>query len=168
MTKQVTRKSEYDKAVSAYGLALKAFHKQDFKKAAEMLKEFLKKYDAERELIDRAQIYLSICEERKKNTSIPLKTFDDYYQYGIYKMNSGEYEEALKLLNKAQELNPKEGKVFYMIADVYCRMGDTDNCLEYLRKAIQIDKYFQVLAQNEMDFEFLREDKKFLLITRTK
>ncbi|MFB0565634.1 MAG: tetratricopeptide repeat protein [Candidatus Aminicenantaceae bacterium] len=168
MTKQAAKKSDYDKVLLAYSTAMKAFHKGEFQKAVELLKTFLEKYCTEKELVDRAHIYLSICNERLEETSIKLKTFNDYYQYSIYKINSGEYEEALKLLKKAQELNPQEGKIFYLLADVYCLMGDTDNCLEHLRKAIQIDKNFKILAQNERDFESLREDKKFLLITRMK
>jgi len=45
-------------------------------------------------------------------------------------------------------------------------MGKIEECLEHLKKAIQLDKGFSILAQNESDFEIIREDKKFKLITR--
>ncbi len=45
-------------------------------------------------------------------------------------------------------------------------MEEKEECLAHLKKAIQMDKYFSILAQNESDFESLREDKKFKLITR--
>jgi tetratricopeptide (TPR) repeat protein len=168
VAKQKTKKSDYEKALSAYAQAMKVFHKGDYKKAEELLKEFSEKYISEKELLDRTKVYLSICQEHKKDKGVQLKTFDDYYQYSIYKINQGEYEESLKLLNKASGMKPKEGKIFYLMADVYCMMGKMDKCLEYLKKAIQIDKYFKILAQNERDFEPLWEDKKFILITRTK
>lgn len=168
MTEQKTKKNEYDKALTAYSQAMKAFHKGEYQKAAEMLKEFLEKHIIEKELVDRAQVYLSICQEQQKDKIIKLKTFDDYYQYSVYKINNGEYEEGLKLLNKALEIKPQEGKIFYLMADACCLMGKTNECLEYLKKAIQNDKYFKILAQNEKDFESLREDKKFVLLTRMK
>jgi hypothetical protein len=45
-------------------------------------------------------------------------------------------------------------------------MGQADEALETLKKAIQKDRSFAILAQNEPDFEALWEDKKFKLITK--
>ena len=164
--KEKVRKDEYQKALSFYSQAMKAFHKGDYEKAAELLKAFLDKDVSEKELIDRAQVYLTMCRVRKETEKIQLKTFDDYYQYSVFKLNQGDYEGALKLLEKAQEMKPQEGKIPYLIADIYSLMGKTEQCLNYLKKAIQLDKYFKILAQNERDFEPLWEDKKFKLITR--
>jgi hypothetical protein len=51
------------------------------------------------------------------------------------------------------------------MAAIYQTMGDTDQSLEFLKKSIQKDKYFKVLAQNDSDFEALREDEKFKILT---
>ena len=123
-------------------------------------------FSSEKELVDRARIYLEICGAQQKKEKIQLKTFNDYYEYSIFKINQGDYEEALNLLEKAQEIKPKEGKISYLIANTYCLMGQAESCLENLMKAIQLDKFFGILAQNEADFEPLWEDKKFKLITR--
>jgi tetratricopeptide (TPR) repeat protein len=162
------KKDEYQKALAAYADGMKEFRKGKFEKAGEMLKNFIEKYPVEKELVDRAKIYTAISKEKMKEPkeSVSLKTFDDYYQYGIYKMNSREFDEALKLFEKAQKLDAEEGKLNYALADLHCLMGQTDACLEYLKKAVQIDKFFRILAQNEADFEPLWEDKKFKLITR--
>lgn len=164
--KDKVKRDKYQKILTAYSQAIKEFRKGAYEKAKESLSAFLKKYPSEKELIDRARIYLEICEERQKKETIPLKTFDDYYQYSIYKINQGEYEEALKMLKKTGEMKPDEGKIFFLMADTYCLMGKEDECLEYLKKAIQLDKYFGILAQNEADFESLKESKKFNLITK--
>jgi len=162
------RKDEYQKALAAYSEAMKEFHKGKFEKASEALQNFLEKYSTEKELTDRAKIYISICGERVKTDkeSFPLKTVEDYYQYGVYRMNSGDFEEALKSFEKAQKMNPDDGKIYYAMADLYCLSGQTELCLENLKKAIQLDKFFRILAQNETDFESVWEDKKFKLITR--
>ena len=75
-------------------------------------------------------------------------------------------EEALKLLEKALEYKEKEGLVSYLAADVHSLMGQVDEALDLLKKAVQKDKNFAVLAQNEPDFEALWEDKRFKLITK--
>jgi len=164
--KDKVKKDEYEKALSAYSQAMKPFHKGDYEKAAELLKAFLNKHGSERELVDRAQIYLTVCGEKKSKEKVPMKTFDDYYQYGVLKINQGDYEEALKLLEKAREMRPKEGKILYLMADIYCLKNENEQCFDFLKKAIQLDKYFSILARNERDFESLWEDKKFKLITR--
>ena len=164
--KDKTKKDKYEKVLTSYGQAIKEFRKGNCDKAKELLLAFLEKHSSEKELVDRAHIYLAICDGRQKKETIPLKTFDDYYQYSTFKINQGEYEEALKLLNKAAEMKPDEGKVFYLIADTYCLMEKEDECLEYLKKAIKLDKYFKTLAQNEADFEGFKESKKFNLITK--
>ncbi len=164
--KEKIKKDDYEKALSAFNQAVKAFHKREFEKATELLKSFKDNFTSEKELVDRAQIYLKICASSQQKEKPSLKTFDDYYQYSIFLLNQGNHDEALKLLETAREMKPKEGKIPYLMADVYCLKGDIEKCLEHLRKAIQIDKFFSTLAQNESDFEPLWEDKKFKLITR--
>jgi len=160
------KKDEFQRVLTAYEQAMKVFHKGDFIKASELLKTFVAKYPSEKEILDRAKIYLTICMERMVKEKIQLKTFNDYYKCSVYRMNQGDYQEALKLLDKARQMKPKEGKILYLMADAFCLMGNKEECLDHLKKAIQMDKYFSILAQNEADFENLREDKKFRLITR--
>lgn len=168
MKDERTKKDEYQKALAAYADAIREFRREKFEKAVDLFRAFAEKHAAERELVDRARIYISIAEGRLKGKGEPvaLKTAEDHYQYGIYKMNAGDHEEALKQLDKAAKLDPESGKVHYALADLACLMGQAEDSLEHLKKAIQIDKSFRVLAQNEIDFEPLWEDKKFKVITR--
>jgi len=162
------KKDEYQKSLAVYAEALKEFRKEKFDKAVELLKSFVEKHPGERELVDRAKFYIKIAEERTKEAKevVSLKTAEDYFHYGVYRMNTGDFEEAQKLLEKALKLKPDDGKIYYALADLNSLAGQTDASLEHLKKAIQIDKYFRILAQNETDFQPLWEDKKFKLITR--
>ena len=166
MKEEKTRKDAYEKALSSYGDAMKEFHKGKLDKAEEMLKTFLEKYDTEKELVDRAKIYLLMIQEKGKKETVSLKTFDDYLNYGVYKINSGAYEEALKLLEKALEMKEEEGRVLYLMADAHILMGKTEEAMECLKKAFQKDKFYRILAQNEIDFAPIWDDKKFKLISR--
>jgi tetratricopeptide (TPR) repeat protein len=165
--KEKTQKDIYTKTLNAYEQAVKAFRKGDCVTAKELFESFLEKFTTEKELVDRANIYLSLCEKRKKKESVSLKTFDDYYDYAMLMHNDGELEETLKLLEKAKKLKPKEGKVPYLESLTYCLMEDVDSCLSSLKDAVHRDKFFSVLAQNEPGFEPLWEDKKFKVITKT-
>jgi predicted Zn-dependent protease len=160
------KKDAYVKALSAYGEAMKEFHKGKLDKAEDLLKAFLEKHDTEKELVDRAKIYLQMVREKGKKESVSLKTFDDCVYFGIYKINSGDYKEALTALEKALEMKGEEGRIYYLMADAYVLLGKTEEAMECLKKAFQKDKFYRILAQNETDFAPLWDDKKFKLITR--
>lgn len=164
--KEKLKKDAYEKALAAYSQAIKFFRKGDYARAKEQLGAFCEKYPEEKELVDRAKTYISISENRLDKESIQMKTFEDYYQYGVYRMNQEDYEQALKLLMKAREKHPKDGKVPYLISLVYCQMGNIEKCLETLKDAVHLDKFFGILAQNETGFESVWEDKKFKVITK--
>ena len=166
MKEDKTKKDAFEKALAAYGEAMKEFHRGRFDIAQERLKEFLKSYDSEKELVDRARLYLQMIQERGKKETVPLKTIDDYIYYSVYKINSGADEEALKLLEKALEMKEEEGRVYYLMADAYMLLGKPDEAMECLKKAFQKDNFYRILAQNEANFEPLWDDKKFKLITR--
>lgn len=164
--KDKLNKNTYEKALAAYGQAMKAFHKKNYAKALETLTSVLEKFPEEKELIDRTNIYIAICNESLTPEKIVLKSFDDYYRLGVYKLNQGDFEEAAELLLKAHEKNPKAGEVLYYLANIYCHLEDIDLCLEYLTQAAKLDASFAVLAQNELDFSELRKDEKFAVITK--
>ena len=161
-----SKKDEYQKALAAYGLAVKEFHKGEFEKAAASFRDFVEKFPAEREIVDRAKSYLAIAQKRPKKETAPLKTFADHYRAGAAKIIQRDYPGAIKVLEKALEYKENEGLVYYLLADVRGLMGEADASLDLLKKAVQKDKSFAVLAQNEPDFEPLWEDKKFKLITK--
>jgi tetratricopeptide (TPR) repeat protein len=166
VSQQRSKKDEYQKALAAYGLAVKEFHKGEFDKAVESFKGFIEKFPVDKEIVDRAKSYLSIAQKRPKKESVSLRGFEDHYRHGIVKINQGDHAGAVKALEKALEFKEKEGLVYFLLADVHSLMGQADSALDYLKKAIQKDKTFSVLAQNEPDFEPLWEDKKFKLIVK--
>lgn len=166
MKQEKAKKDAYDKALAAYSEAIKEYRKGRVEKAKELLDDFLAKHDSEKELVDRARLYLAVLQEKGKKETFQPRTFEDYCHLSVFRMNKGDYEGALKSLEKALEIKVDEGRVFYLMAQVFCLMGQAEVAMEYLKKAIQKDKFYRVLAQNEVDLEPLWEDKKFKLITR--
>ena len=166
MREQRSKKDEYQKALAAFGQAAKEFHKGEFEKAAESFRGFMEKFPAESEIVDRAKTYLAIAQHRPKKETATLKTFEDHYRAGVVKINQRDYPGAVKLLEKALEFKENDSLVNFLLADVHCLLGEADAALEFLKKAVQKDKTYAILAQNEPDFEPLWEDKKFKLVTK--
>ena len=163
--KEKAKYTEYEQALTAYTLAMKSFHKGELEKAKEGLSAIAGSVPEERELIDRVNMYLQICENRLNPPKVTLKTREDFYQNGVYLMNQGLYTEAIESLEEALSKEPKNAKFLFAMADVSCLKGDLNQCLDFLKQAVGLDPYLAVLAQNEMDFESIREDSRFLEIT---
>jgi tetratricopeptide (TPR) repeat protein len=159
--KKKTSMNDYQKALSSFNKAMKYFHKGDFDKAEQSLKDFIKSHSEEKELLDRAKLYLDIIQASREQESFSLKSFDDYYQYGVFRLNQGRYEEAIDLFKKANRKKAKQAKVYYAIANAYCLMDEKDKCIANLRKAMELDEFYGILAQNETDFDVYREDEEF-------
>jgi len=163
---QRSKKDEYQKALAAYGVAVKEFRKGEFEKAIESFKGFIEKFPGEREIVDRAKAYLAIAQKRPKKETVSPKTFADHTHSAVAKINQRDCAGAVKVLEKALEFKENEGLVYYLLADVHNLMGDAETSFDFLKKAVQKDKSFAVLAQNEPDFEAVWDDKKFKLITK--
>jgi tetratricopeptide (TPR) repeat protein len=163
---QRPKKDEYQKALAAFSSAVKEFQKGDLEKAAASFKDFIERFPAEKEVVDRARAYLAIAQKRSRKEIASLKGFEEHYRYGLAKINQKDYAGAVKILEKALEYKENEGLVYYLLADANYLMGQTDEALDLLKKAVQKDRNFAVLAQNEPDFERLWDDKKFKLIIK--
>lgn len=166
MREQRSKKDEYQKALAAYGQAVKEFHKGEFEKAAASFKDFIEKFPADREIVDRAKSYLAIVQKKPRKESATLKSFEDHYRAGVVKINQRDLPGAVKVLEKALEFKENDGLVNYLLAVAHCLSGEAEASLDLLKKAVQKDKTYAVLAQNEPDLEPLWEDKKFKLITK--
>lgn len=166
MSEQKIKKDEYQKALTGYSQAIKEFRKGDFEKAAELFSSLIESFGEEKEIADRAQTYLKIIKGSAKKDSLSLKNIEDYLFYATVKINQSDFQTAVKTLEKALELKENEGHIYYLLSIAYCLSGESELGLDLLKKAIQKDRTFSVMAQNEPDFEPLYEDKKFKLITR--
>jgi tetratricopeptide (TPR) repeat protein len=159
--KATTKKNEFEKALVEFTKAVKVFLKKDDEKSKEALTAFVQVFSEEKELVDRAKIYLEIVESRLHPPKITLKTAEDYYVNGIFEMNQGVLDDALNSFEKALSKDPKQGKILYAMADASCLKGEIDGSLEYLQQAVKLDTRFSTLAQNEADFDPIKKDQRF-------
>ncbi|MSO20003.1 MAG: tetratricopeptide repeat protein [Acidobacteria bacterium] len=114
-----------------------------------------------RELAERAQVYLNICQQRAARPSLQLKTVEEMYDYAVSLANEGHPEQAEEHLRKALKLAPRADFLYYALAATFALRNDVEGTLEYLDKAIQINQRNRFQAQNDPDFENMLEDPRF-------
>jgi superkiller protein 3 len=110
------------------------------------------------------------CYDKAIEKEMQIYYSDDFYSHyclvwynnGVTLTKLGKYEEALKLFDKSLEIDAKHDKSWYWRARSKIKMGNTNEGLVDLKKAIELDLQFIKLAKQEQDFEKIRNDKRFL------
>jgi tetratricopeptide (TPR) repeat protein len=143
-----------------YEEAVRYFQQQKFHKAKQTLEKVLG--GPSKELADRAQMHLRICEQRISRPPTPNpRTPEEHYQRGVAMMNLGRWDEAREHLLRARKLAPKSDYIFYAMAALDCLTGEAESAMENLKAAIDLRPENRYHARNDEDFAFLQEDPRF-------
>jgi tetratricopeptide (TPR) repeat protein len=152
-------------ALELFERAVKALGKKDFERALELFGTLIDQHAQERELVERARAYRVACERaQEKRPHFRPKGFEDLLNYGVYLHNRGEFEDALKYLQQAAEIHPRNEHVLYCLAAAFSRSGDTTGALKALRSAIGVSTSNRAQAKSDSDFDPIREDPDFVAL----
>lgn len=143
-----------------YEEALRHFQQQKFHRAKQCFERVLE--GPGKELSDRAQVHLRICEQRISRPPAPVaKSAEDHYTQGVALMNLGRWDEAREHFDRARKAAPKADHIVYAMAALDCLTGEADSAMENLKIAIQLRPENRYHARNDEDFAFLQEDPRF-------
>lgn len=143
-----------------YEEALSLFQDQKFHRAKHLLERILE--GPSKELADRAQVHVRICEQRISRLPSPaVKTAEDHYTQGVAMMNLGRWDEAREHLERALRASPKADHIVYAMAALDCLTGEAESAMANLKLAIQLRPENRYHARNDSDFAFLQEDPRF-------
>jgi tetratricopeptide (TPR) repeat protein len=134
----VARKPAYYEAIALYEGGVRALQKHDFQQAGTQFKAVLDRYPEERELHERARLYLRVCErETARRPSGPQTPEERVYA-------------ATMALN-----------AHYIMAVALTVRSQAAEALEHLRKAVSLNPENRSLALQDPDLEPLRSDERF-------
>ena len=146
-------RKEFDRGVAA-------LQRRKHDEAERHFLELTQKYPDEKELVDRARVYLAIC-QRQRQTAVPtLSEPEDFYYAAVLAKNRGEVPEAIEHLKRAARKNGG-GRVDFLLACCYAQSGQIDVAVEHLRKAIEEDQRNRILARHDRDFDPVRDTPEF-------
>ena len=84
------RKPTYHEAVAMYERGLQALQRRDFAASADALRTVIERYPDERELLERARLYLKVCERELEPKEPAPKTADEWVYAATVAQNSGD------------------------------------------------------------------------------
>jgi tetratricopeptide (TPR) repeat protein len=76
-----------------------------------------------------------------------------------------EWDKAIEELLKAHEQYPDDGTVLYNLACAEARKGDSEAAVEHLRRSVELNADMRKLAEEDEDFDSIRERSEFKEIT---
>jgi tetratricopeptide (TPR) repeat protein len=152
-------------ALELFEKAVKALGKRDYERARDHLDTLLESHADERDIVERARTYKALCARAlERRPAFKPKGFEDLLTYGVYLHNRGEFEEAVKHLQQAAEIHPRNEHALYCLAAAAARSGDTAAAVKALRTAIAVSPDTRTQARSDSDFDPIREEDEFITL----
>jgi tetratricopeptide (TPR) repeat protein len=150
------RKPGFYEAVAVYERGVQALQRHDFRAAAEFFRAVLDRYPDERELLERARLYLRVCERETARQPQEPRTPEERVYAATMALNAGDPARALDHLQRALTEAPDSDHAHYTMAVVLGMRGRAEEALDHLRNAIGLNPENRSLARQDPDLESLR------------
>jgi tetratricopeptide (TPR) repeat protein len=158
-------RAKYLEALAHYEQGFEALQRHDYATAAEHLLHVVDEYPEERELHERARLYLNVCQQRLSNGVPPTPTsVEERVFASTLALNAGRHQEALEYLRGVDRDDPDHDYAQYLLAVVRSARGELDSALEHLKRAILLNPENRALALTDADLAPLRAQEAFRLL----
>jgi tetratricopeptide (TPR) repeat protein len=151
-------------AVALYERGVEALQRRAFEAAAATFREILGRYPEEREIHERARLYLKVCEREMVAAPAGPQTPEERLLSATVALNSGDYDGALAVLRHVQTDDADNDHAEYMLAVIAAARADEAGALEHLRRAIELNPENRALARQDGDFDGLRSSDAFRVL----
>jgi tetratricopeptide (TPR) repeat protein len=154
-----TAASDGTKQMAAFEAAMKLFHARKLKEARDLFQQATN--GPERDVAQRANLHIAMCDRRLQQTTVSLGSVEDYYNYGVALINSRNLSEAKAHLEKGLEIDPQADHIHYALAIAYALSGDVQAAHESLRRAIELEPRNRLTARQDTDLAPLANQPLF-------
>lgn len=155
------RKPGFYEAVAVYERGVQALQRHDYDGAAAHFRTVLEKYPSEQELLERARLYLRVCERETERQPAAPKTPEERVYAATVALNSGDHTGALDHLQRALGEDPDSDHAHYIMAVALGMRGRHNEAFDHLRRAIALNPDNRGLAREDPDLESLRGQQQF-------
>ena len=155
------RRPAFYEALTVYESGVRALQRHDFTSAADGFRAVIQRYPGERELVERARLYLQVCErETARRPSGPETPSESVYAATVA-LNAGDVEAALGHLGRALDKAPDSDHAHYIMAVALVDKGDLPLAMVHLRQAVTLNPENRSVALQDPDLETLQGIEAF-------
>ena len=101
----------------------------------------------------RARVYLAICRKKAARKRPILKTVEDFYNHAVLLFNDGDYNAAVRVLNRGLRKDATAAHLHYVKAVAKVLLGQRTGALIPLKKAIALDPEIRIRALLDPDLQ---------------
>jgi tetratricopeptide (TPR) repeat protein len=148
-------------AIALYERGLKALQLKRYAEASTLLRSVIEGYPDEKELHERAQIYLAVCRRQVVPPDATPTTFDERVYAATLAINAGNFAEGLRRLQELAAESPEDDYLHYMMAVALAQRGELHAAMEHLHRAVALNPDTRFLARQDGDLEPLRKESQF-------
>jgi tetratricopeptide (TPR) repeat protein len=140
----------------------RALQVRNFKEAAAVLSSIIDRYPDEKELHERARVYIAICERQSdaKRDQAP-RTIEERMNAATVALNRGAFREALEFLASVRREDAENDLVHYMLAVAHAGLGDAASAIPHLHQAVELNPENRYLAAQDTDLDPIRHHAEF-------
>lgn len=113
------------------------------------------------EIKERCKMYMTTCQRQLERPSLTFATHEEHYDYAVAQLNNGYFEEAREHFNSILSSNPNADYALYGLALLNAITGQSQDCLDNLGKAIELNPKNRLQARVDNDFQSMVDDPRF-------
>jgi tetratricopeptide (TPR) repeat protein len=154
--------SSHDLAVETFERGFRSLQERKFREAARLLGSIIDSSPDEKELHERARVFLAICERQAvaERDRTP-HTLEERLNAATVALNRGDFGEALGYLRSVEREDRENDLAFYMMAVALTGLGDGRAAVPCLQQAVALNPENRYLAMQDADLHPLRELPEF-------
>lgn len=156
------QRSTYAEALGIYVRGIQALQARKYREAADLLRSVIARFPEEKELHERAALYVRVCERQIAEAPAPPETPEERVYAATVALNNGAVDRAITILGSVLEADRNHDQACYMLGVAYAIKGVFPAALQYLGRSIALNPENRGLAWKEPDLEVLRRTDEML------
>lgn len=146
-------------AFNHYQSAVQLLQQGKYEKALDAFNKLLP--TAPPAIVERCRMYIATCQRQIDRPALQFLTPEEHYDYAVSKLNTGYYEDAREQFQAILAGHPSADYAYYGLAVLSAITGQSQDCLDNLQRAIDLNSRNRLQARVDNDFQSMVDDPRF-------
>lgn len=154
------QRSTYAEALGVYVRGIQALQARKYREAADLLRSVITRFPEEKELHERATLYVRVCERQIAEAPAQPESAEDRVYAATLALNNGAVDRAISILSSVIADDDEHDQACYMLGVAYAIRGTFPAALQHLARSMALNPENRALARKEPDLEALRRTEE--------